>query len=55
MELKGIHAYPDLSDQERRFRERGYQHVQAVDMNGVEQMWLTSTERKRCAHVRLRD
>ncbi|KAL0083940.1 S-adenosyl-L-methionine-dependent methyltransferase [Phycomyces blakesleeanus] len=55
IELKGIHAYPDLSAQENRFMGLGWQKAKAVDINELHDHWLDVTEKSRIARLEILD
>ncbi|KAI7901788.1 leucine carboxyl methyltransferase [Cokeromyces recurvatus] len=47
IELKGIYAFPDLTHQERRFKDLGWQNAKAVDMNTIHDTYLSRAEMSR--------
>ncbi|CAO3639561.1 unnamed protein product [Mucor hiemalis] len=44
IELKGIHAFPDLLHQENRFKVLGWQDARAVDINIIHDEYLEKSE-----------
>lgn len=40
IELKGLEAFPDLADQERRFMQLGWNGAKAVDINTIHDTYL---------------
>lgn len=44
IDLKGIHAFPDLLHQEKRFLDLGWQHAKAVDINTIHDTYLDRKE-----------
>lgn len=44
IDLKGIHAFPDLAYQENRFKDLGWQSAKAVDINTVHDKYLDKNE-----------
>lgn len=44
IDLKGIHAFPDLGHQEKRFLDLGWQHAKAVDINTIHDKYLDRKE-----------
>lgn len=44
IELKGIHAFPDLAHQENRFKVLGWQDAKAVDINMIHDQYLEKSE-----------
>ncbi|KAI9031931.1 leucine carboxyl methyltransferase 2-like protein [Phycomyces nitens] len=55
IELKGIHAYPDLKAQEQRFMGLGWKKAKAVDINELHDNWLNRTDRNRIAQLEILD
>ncbi|KAI8088861.1 S-adenosyl-L-methionine-dependent methyltransferase [Halteromyces radiatus] len=55
IELKGIHAFPSLEHQERRFLDLGWNYAKAVDINTIHDNILTSQERTRIAKLEMLD
>jgi tRNA wybutosine-synthesizing protein 4 len=53
--LLGIHAYPDLADQERRFRDAGWTGVVALDMNAVYRNKLDPADVRRIERLEIFD
>jgi len=53
--LKGIQAHPTLEAQEKRFRGRGWSHVQARDMEDVYNQLIEAGERSRVARLEMFD
>ncbi|CAG8564650.1 3590_t:CDS:1, partial [Dentiscutata heterogama] len=47
IELRGIHAYPDLESQKDRYLSRGWTHAEAVDMNEIYDIYIDSKEHAR--------
>lgn len=47
IELKGIHAYPNLEDQERRFMNLGWDGAKAVDIKTVHDRYLSRDDLNR--------
>lgn len=47
IDLKGIHAFPDLIHQEKRFKELGWKSAMAVDINTIHDKYLGKTEMMR--------
>lgn len=44
IDLKGIHAFPDLIHQEKRFLDLGWQNAKAVDINTIHDKYLDRKE-----------
>jgi tRNA wybutosine-synthesizing protein 4 len=44
IELKGILAFPDLEAQQARYKDRGWSHVTAVDMQSVYDKSISDAE-----------
>jgi tRNA wybutosine-synthesizing protein 4 len=44
IDLKGIHAFPDLTHQENRFKSLGWQSAKAVDINTIHDKHLDRKE-----------
>ncbi|KAI8370346.1 leucine carboxyl methyltransferase 2-like protein [Radiomyces spectabilis] len=55
IELKGIHAYPDLSDQEKRFKALNWDGAKAVDINTIHDKCLDNKEKGRMARLEILD
>lgn len=55
IELKGIHAFPDLLHQENRFKVLGWQDARAVDVNMIHDQYLEKSEISRMAKLEILD
>ncbi|KAI7890654.1 S-adenosyl-L-methionine-dependent methyltransferase [Mucor mucedo] len=55
IDLKGIHAFPDLIHQEKRFLDLGWQHAKAVDINTIHDKYLDRKEIARMARLEILD
>ena len=44
IELRGIHAYPDLQSQKDRYLSRGWTHAEAVDINEIHDKHIDPNE-----------
>ncbi|KAI8350620.1 leucine carboxyl methyltransferase 2-like protein [Choanephora cucurbitarum] len=55
IDLKGIHAFPDLVHQENRFKELGWQSAKAVDINKIHDSYLDPSEIARIAKLEMLD
>ncbi|KAI8336809.1 leucine carboxyl methyltransferase [Chlamydoabsidia padenii] len=55
IELKGIHDYPSLLHQERRFLDLGWNHAKAIDINTIHDTILDDKERTRIARLEIFD
>ncbi|KAI8380028.1 leucine carboxyl methyltransferase 2-like protein [Blakeslea trispora] len=55
IDLKGIHAFPDLIHQENRFKELGWQSAKAIDINKIHDCCLDPSEMTRIARLEMLD
>ncbi|KAG0191913.1 hypothetical protein DFQ28_010604 [Apophysomyces sp. BC1034] len=55
IELKGIHAFPDLTDQQRRFKNLGWDDATAVDINTVHDQYLDRSDITRMIRLEILD
>ncbi|CAB4374816.1 unnamed protein product [Rhizophagus irregularis] len=55
IELRGIHAYPDLQSQKDRYLSRGWTHVEAVDINEVHDNYIDPNEISRISKLEFLD
>ncbi|KAI8053152.1 S-adenosyl-L-methionine-dependent methyltransferase [Gilbertella persicaria] len=55
IDLKGIHAFPDLIHQEKRFKDLGWQSAKAVDINTIHDTCLNQSEITRIAKLEILD
>ncbi|KAI8987681.1 S-adenosyl-L-methionine-dependent methyltransferase [Mycotypha africana] len=55
IELKGLQAFPDLADQEERFKNLGWQTAKAVDINTIHDDYLSKSELARLARLEILD
>ncbi|KAI7860527.1 leucine carboxyl methyltransferase 2-like protein [Circinella umbellata] len=55
IELKGIHAYPELEDQETRFTRLGWDGAKAVDTNTIHDQYLDRSDISRMARLEILD
>ncbi|CAG8448421.1 2237_t:CDS:2 [Acaulospora morrowiae] len=55
IELRGIHAYPDLESQKERFLSRGWIHAEAVDINKVHDSYIDPKELARISRLEFLD
>ncbi|ORZ03045.1 leucine carboxyl methyltransferase 1 [Syncephalastrum racemosum] len=55
IQLKGIHAYPDLQHQERRFLDLGWRFAKAVDTNAIHDTYLVPGDLARMAKLEILD
>ncbi|CAG8492454.1 11815_t:CDS:2 [Scutellospora calospora] len=55
IELRGIHAYPNLESQKDRYLSRGWIHAEAVDMNEVYDLYIDPKEHIRISKLEMLD
>ncbi|KAI8148337.1 leucine carboxyl methyltransferase 2-like protein [Fennellomyces sp. T-0311] len=55
IELKGIHAYPELKDQETRFTRLGWDGAKAVDTSTIHDQYLDRSDIARMARLEILD
>ncbi|KAL1935866.1 hypothetical protein VTP01DRAFT_5006 [Rhizomucor pusillus] len=55
IELKGLEAFPDLADQERRFMQLGWNGAKAVDINTIHDTYLEREDISRMAKLEILD
>ncbi|KAI8985787.1 S-adenosyl-L-methionine-dependent methyltransferase [Pilobolus umbonatus] len=55
IDLKGLESYPDLVDQENRFKELGWQYSKSVDINTIHDRYMDKNEFKRMAKLEILD
>ncbi|KAI9253404.1 S-adenosyl-L-methionine-dependent methyltransferase [Phascolomyces articulosus] len=55
IELKGIHAYPELKDQETRFTRLGWDGAKAVDTKAIHDQYLERSDISRMARLEILD
>ncbi|KAI9495004.1 hypothetical protein BDB00DRAFT_870722 [Zychaea mexicana] len=55
IELKGIHAYPELKDQETRFTRLKWDGAKAVDTNTIHDQYLDRSDISRMARLEILD
>ncbi|CAG8490604.1 19164_t:CDS:2, partial [Racocetra persica] len=55
IELRGIHAYPDLKSQKDRYLSRGWTHAEAVDMNEIYDFYIDPKEHIRISKLEMLD
>ncbi|CAG8463375.1 84_t:CDS:2 [Diversispora eburnea] len=55
IELRGIHAYPDLESQKSRFLSRGWSHAEAIDINEIHDSHIDSKELARMSKLEILD
>ncbi|KAI8059468.1 S-adenosyl-L-methionine-dependent methyltransferase [Gongronella butleri] len=55
IDLKGIHAFPQLKDQEQRFLARGWTAAKATDMNYIHDTWMDAADRQRIGRLEFLD
>ncbi|KAF7721405.1 hypothetical protein EC973_004711 [Apophysomyces ossiformis] len=55
IELKGIHAFPALVDQENRFKNLGWDNATAVDINAIHDQCLTKSDIARMTRLEILD
>ncbi|CAG8489658.1 2644_t:CDS:2 [Ambispora gerdemannii] len=55
IELRGIHAYPDLKSQKQRFLTRGWTFAEAVDINQIHDHHIDPKEMIRISELELLD
>lgn len=53
--MRGIHAYPELKDQEQRFLRLGWDHAKALDINMVHDTLLDPRDFSRMAKLEMLD
>lgn len=53
--MRGIHAYPELKDQEQRFLRLGWDHAKALDINMVHDTLLDPRDFSRMARLEMLD
>ncbi|KAI9314464.1 S-adenosyl-L-methionine-dependent methyltransferase [Dichotomocladium elegans] len=55
IDLKGIHAYPELEDQKQRFLQLGWDGAKAVDLNEMHDKYLDPKDLARIARLEMLD
>lgn len=55
IDLKGIHEFPDLEHQKKRFKDLGWQHAAAIDINTVHDQCVSKEEMARIAKLEMLD
>ena len=55
IDLKGIHAFPDLMHQEKRFKTLGWEGAKAVNINTIHDQYLDRKEIARIARLEILD